>query len=285
MTGKKSPPIGLTPEQLVDLRKDNRLTRSIRREKAERKAWAGWDHAVPVASLSYQSECGPEIKKVSHFFLEVNEVPPGSLRIDDQGHLLVPGMDIDGNFQTMQSISPRAEIKMATGCNANGAMFLIDSRDELTRYNPSTGLRSFLEEPATDKNIYSSLYIILAEDYETGALLHKASGLPVAITFKSDNFQPVAESLAQKYSQAQIIICANDYPTVDDALMRQRAGLAAKAVGGRLVLPRVEGLERISQPLSFVEINRRFGLEGVKQVLLPSLSIEMRNLLDQVVER
>lgn len=67
--------------------------------------------------------------------------------------------------------------------------------------------------------------VLVAEGYATGATLHVATGLPVAVAFDAGNLQPVAEALHARYRTARILICADD-----DALAKCRE------CGARLIL-------------------------------------------------
>ncbi len=55
--------------------------------------------------------------------------------------------------------------------------------------------------------------ILLAEGYATGASLHAATGLPVAVAFTAGNLQPVAAALRKRYKLAKILVCADDDDT------------------------------------------------------------------------
>jgi len=52
--------------------------------------------------------------------------------------------------------------------------------------------------------------VLIAEGYATGASLHEATGLPVAIAFDAGSLMPVAQAIAKRYKTGQILICADD---------------------------------------------------------------------------
>lgn len=52
--------------------------------------------------------------------------------------------------------------------------------------------------------------VLVVEGYATGATLHEATGLPVAIAFDANNLPPVAAALRKRYKRVQILICADD---------------------------------------------------------------------------
>lgn len=51
---------------------------------------------------------------------------------------------------------------------------------------------------------------LVAEGYATGASLHMATGLPVAVAFDAGNLLPVAEALRKRYPQTKILLCADN---------------------------------------------------------------------------
>ena len=51
---------------------------------------------------------------------------------------------------------------------------------------------------------------MVVEGYATGASLHLATGLPVAVAFDAGNLQPVSEALKKRYPGVNFLICADD---------------------------------------------------------------------------
>lgn len=52
--------------------------------------------------------------------------------------------------------------------------------------------------------------VLVAEGYATGATLHEATGLPVAIAFDAGNLAPVSAALHKRYKLARVLVCADD---------------------------------------------------------------------------
>lgn len=52
--------------------------------------------------------------------------------------------------------------------------------------------------------------VLVAEGYATGASVHAATGLPVAIAFDANNLGPVAQAIHKKYKRARIGLLADD---------------------------------------------------------------------------
>ena len=80
--------------------------------------------------------------------------------------------------------------------------------------------------------------IIIAEGFATAASIHEATALPVAVAFDAGNLQPVAEALRASFPDADLLIAADDDHATEGNPGASKAAHAAKAVGGRTVLPR-----------------------------------------------
>jgi putative DNA primase/helicase len=79
--------------------------------------------------------------------------------------------------------------------------------------------------------------VLICEGYATGASIHMATGLPVAIAFDCGNLQPVAEILHKRYRDARILICADDDFLTDGNPGISKASAAALAVDGAWLAP------------------------------------------------
>lgn len=132
------------------------------------------------------------------------------------------------------------------------------------------------------------LYIV--EGFATGATIHEASGLAVAVTFNAGNLEPVAQAMRAKFPALPLIVCADDDYWQECAECKQqttvltpycihcgkahrknntgltKAEAAALAVGGNLIKPEF-GTERDEQDTDFNDMARRYGLDAVRQHL------------------
>jgi putative DNA primase/helicase len=79
--------------------------------------------------------------------------------------------------------------------------------------------------------------ILIVEGYATGASLHEATGLPVAVAFDAGNLLAVAKALRTSLPGAQLILCADDDSATDGNPGMAKATEAARAVGGMLAVP------------------------------------------------
>jgi putative DNA primase/helicase len=83
--------------------------------------------------------------------------------------------------------------------------------------------------------------VVIVEGYATGASVHMATGLPVAVAFDSGNLVPVAKVLRQFFPTARICIAGDEDKETEKRIGknpgRLKAEEAAKAVNGVWVVP------------------------------------------------
>ena len=190
-----------------------------------------WDSFSPAASSPYL-----EKKGVKAFGLK-----------EDQGNLIVPLRNIDGELRGFQAIAPDGQKGFATGIEKKGNFHLIG---------------------AEGKDL-SQGEIVLCEGYATGASLHMATGKPVAVAFDSGNLLPVAEAIRDKYPNAAITICAdNDHSMKRDGkpynVGVEKARLAARKVNGKVKVPTFTDKEKTQGLTDFNDLHKAHGLEAVR---------------------
>jgi putative DNA primase/helicase len=165
------------------IREDQKREQARRRgqgERAARRAGAMWQRLSPAGTCDY---------------LERKHVQGFGVRYSARGAMAIPLLDVHGTVHGLQLIYPRGHEAVKrlerdkdfwpTGLVKQGHFFLIGS-------------------PA------ASRVLLLAEGYATGATLHMATGLPVAIAFDAGNLLHVAKAIAARYTSTKILVCADD---------------------------------------------------------------------------
>lgn len=109
----------------------------------------------------------------------------------------------------------------------------------------------------------------------TTATIKEACALPAVVSaFDSGNLKAVAKALHEKYPQKPVIVAADDdkYLELSQGLNhgKEKAGEAADAVNGFMVLPTFAPSEQSSNPKQFSDFNdlanrSNLGKEGVKR--------------------
>ncbi|WP_338666245.1 MobF family relaxase (plasmid) [Pararoseomonas sp. SCSIO 73927] len=173
-------------------------------ERAARMAHRLWAAATPAKD---------------HPYLAAKGVKAHGLRQDRRGRLLVPVQGVDGRLWGVQRVNVDGSKLFLKGGRTEGGHMLIGGR-------PKPGAP-----------------LLIAEGYATGATLHEATGLPVAVAFNAGNLAVVARVYRAADSSRPIIIAGdNDHHLPRRAVPlpnvgKEKAEAAAAAVGGVAVLP------------------------------------------------
>src|SRR5690606_17318833 len=101
----------------------------------------------------------------------------------DADRLLVPLRDTSGTLASLQTIYPDGSKRFLLGGRMRGCYHAIGTLGSA---------------------------LVLAEGYATGASIHEATGLPVAVTFNAGNLLPVARALRRKHRALDLLVAADD---------------------------------------------------------------------------
>ena len=247
----------LTNEGKAALREEAAATRETAskereadQQKAMKRAYARWMNAVPVTE---------------HAYLEAKEVEGAALKLDSQGNLLVPGYDLEtGRLQTLQYISPTGGKWLEKGCPKKGAAFILDK----------------------DRDAPKEV-VLIAEGYATGASLHQATGLPVAVAFDAGNLKEATLTIKKKLPDALIVICADNdqnHPSGQNVGV-EKAKEAAALVGGKVLVPEFSKDEQAKGMKDFNDLHRSRGLDAVAKVVNQQVHEETLEAEEVEVER
>lgn len=223
--------------------------------------------------------------EVAHPYLKAKGVKNHGLFQDQTGNLMVVGIDLDkspflnndpkattpprsaeeltlhSHIQTLQTISPEGEKRFEPGSKKSGAMFLIGESQ----------FRQIYFDQKQQKSLFQDLEpkptILLAEGFATGATLHQATGLPVAVAFDAGNLKPVAEALKRKFPNAELTICADHDHTRKINVGLEKAYETARAVGAEVIFPQFTDEEKARSLTDFNDLAQSRGIfEVTKQV-------------------
>ena len=196
--------------------------------RARERAAALWTRARPAVDAR-------------HPYLLKKQVPAIGLR--QWGKLLVaPVRDGDGTLLSLEFLNPEG-----------GKRFLKEGAVE--------GGHHGLGDPA------GARAILVCEGYATGASLHEACGLPVAVAFGAGNLLPVASDLHRRYPDATLAIAGDDDRHTPGNPGRRHAEEAARWVNGAAIFPDFAGLDTASRPTDFNDLRVLGGLAHLKRPL------------------
>jgi len=105
---------------------------------------------------------------------------------------------------------------------------------------------------------------VVCEGYATGASIHEATGIAVAVSFNAGNLEAVALSIKTRYPEATVILAADDDHAKQLNVGLRKATEAALTVGGLLAIPYFN-TDRNSEWTDFNDLHTHEGLEAVKR--------------------
>lgn len=198
----------------------------------------------------------------SHPYLAKKGIKPNSARIDG-GSLVISIQDITGEIHSLQTIDADGGKLFLPGGRKQGCFFPIGKLGNVTA-------------------------IFIAEGFATGASVHEATGIPVAVAFDCGNLKPVAEALRKRWPRAKITVCADDdWKTAGNPGL-EKAADAAKATGAMVATP-IFGRDREPNQTDWNDLHQAAGIEDVRRLLGkyvgPTFSSLPSRLVDEAKER
>jgi putative DNA primase/helicase len=156
---------------------------------------------------------------------------------DAEGKTCVPATDAAGKLWTIQFIDAEGRKRFAKASRKHGCFHAIGGLARLS----------------------SADVLVIAEGYATTATVTELLGKPSVAAFDAGNLLPVAQALAAKFPDKPVVIVADDDQAQERETGinpgRQKAQEAARAVGGRVVLPIFAPAEQRDNPKAFSDFN------------------------------
>lgn len=175
-----------------------------RRQKAEAEREAGYRECAKKAYSLWRKT---EPASAQNEYLRRKKIKPHNARQYPGGDtLILDYRNFQGQITTLQFIKPSGEKKFLTGCQAKGSYHRI--------------------------GLSPAVAIGVVEGFATGASVHEATGLSVAVAGSAANLLIVAQALRKKLTEIEIIIYG-DRGKVGESSARE----AAEAVNGYAIFP------------------------------------------------
>lgn len=224
----------LAPEE----RERQQRERAERLREAEAERRAAYDAAASRCKEMWDRFAGVTDAP----YLEAKGVDAFGVKQDGL-NLIIPVRNVDGEMRGFQAIAPEGQKSFARGIEKKGNFHLIGGEDK----DLSQG------------------EILICEGYATGASLHMATDMPVAVAFDAGNLRSVAEAIRERHPNAAIIICADNDHTRENNVGVEKAKEAAQAVGGIAVIPEFSREEKARGLTDFNDLHRSRGLSAVRE--------------------
>jgi phage/plasmid primase-like uncharacterized protein/antirestriction protein ArdC len=262
----------LSPEQKAEIRRSNSAVRDAREKESQTRRAEG----RRLARIQWDRSNEPP---QDHPYLAAKGIEAfGVCQAWESGDLIVPGYDILArsetglkhldNIQIIQTITPEGEKRFSKDCVLKGAMYIIDPKNALTRDFSRVAPESTWAPLRPESDFRE---ILVAEGFATAATLHMATGQPVAVSFTAANLEPAAKNLKKVFPNIDLSICADNDHRQKKNVGLEKAELAAKAVGGRVVIPEFTEAEKARGLTDFNDLAKSRGLEAVTKIIAAEL--------------
>ena len=224
-------------QELAEKLADREELRKEDQARAMKRAYAKWMNAEPASP--------------DHPYLTRKGVAAYNLRQDKQGNLMVPGYDEHGRIQTLEYINKDGAKWYEKDCPKRGAMAILPDQDAL-----------------------KGEVILMVEGYATGASVHQATGLPVAVAFDAGNIKDAALAIRRQMPHVKLTICAdNDARISDDRNVGVlKAKEAAAAVGAKVVVADFSKSEQERRLTDFNDLHQARGLGAVRDSIMAKVN-------------
>jgi putative DNA primase/helicase len=179
----------------------------------------------------------PVIEPTAYMKAKGIEPQPGVFTDREGQKTYIPATDVDGKQWTMQYIREDGSKRFAK-----------NSRKEVC-FHVIGGLDALAKAPV----------LVIGEGYATAGSLSQTLGFATVAAFDSGNLVPVAKALHEKYPDKPIVIAGDDDKHLEATQGvnpgRSKAEEAARAVGGKLLLPIFAPGEQAANPKGFTDFN------------------------------
>ena len=229
-TAEEKKAFAIKQEEIRQLKANEKKEKHQKAEKSVNERWSKTDQVD------------------SHQYLSDKGIKSYNLKIEN-GNLLVPISNADGELVNLQTISPNGDKYFAKGGKIEGCFFLMGEVEE---------------------------HLIIVEGYSTGASIYEATKLAVVVSFNAGNLLPVAKEMTSLYPHASIIVAGDDdqYNEVNTGLIK--ASETAKHVGGIVCFPHFEGLSKSQRLTDFNDLHQTMGLHEVKNQIYKAIHSNAR---------
>lgn len=186
-----------------------------------------------------------------HPYLTRKGIQAHGIRAFTSGMLVIPLRSHEHQITGLQFIDAEGQKRFLPGTEKSGAFFMISG---------------------TPNN-----KVAICEGFATGASIHEATGLTVAIAFDAGNLEKVSSALRKSLPEAEIIICADNDHSKSTNTGLIKGNNAASLVGARLTYPTFpEGVHGTD----FNDLHMVAGLDAVRTAIESADAVTQPNTLE-----
>ncbi len=192
-----------------------------------------------------------------HPYLMAKRVKPYGIK-QENNNLIIAVQNVHSHTLGLQEITPTGEKRFLPFSQVKGNFFFIGK--------------------ASDQ------HIVICEGYATGATIHEATGLPVAVAFNAGNIPHVVDALKEKYVKNTFIIAADDDWKGKNNVGLEVATKTAQEKGCLLAVPVFLG-ERADKDTDFNDLARAEGPGAVKESIEKARKVEKKETPEETLQR
>lgn len=220
------------------LSQEENAAHRARMQAAEKTRAAAEQQAKQLAAAKAEDVWKAASPAKTHPYLDRKSIKPHGAQIYQEA-LVIP-MRAGNTLHSLQFINPDGSKRFLTGGRVKGCYHLIG-----------------------DTN--ATRVLLFAEGFATGASLHEATGLPVAVAFNAGNLPDVAMFWRRRLPATPFLICADDDYRTEGNPGKTKAEDAARLVDGAVVSPVFKS--RPEGATDFNDLHQAEGLDAVKAII------------------
>lgn len=181
---------------------------------------------------------------------QIEKCPDLGIRFESGGGFYVPMQDEKGKMWSLQRYQSDGGRFFYPGARTRGCFHVLGDI-----------------QAAGGETLY------LAEGLATAASIRIATGATVVCGFNSGNLEAVSRYLRANFNRANIVVCGDDDRWPNKAgeiknIGREKAELAARAVGGVAIFPKFANPDPEQRPTDFNDLHVKEGVEKVRDQIL-----------------
>lgn len=199
------------------------------------RAEAIWESAARiVGDHPYLTAKGIEAHKIRKF---MDVLTIGGMNCT--GTLVIPMRDVSGEVCQLQFIAPNGEKRFLPGRKPVGLYFALGAPSDV---------------------------VCIAEGFATAASIYQATGYATAVAFDCGNLGQVTKLMREKFSEAKIVVCADDDFRTDGNPGMVSATAAARVASAQMAVP-VFGIDRPDNATDFNDLGCIHGPKAIKDCI------------------
>jgi hypothetical protein len=196
-------------------------------------------------------------------YLKAKGVLGHGVKVDAEGHLVVPARDAGGHLWGVQVF------------HDDGKRFIKDAHKVGTMHVISPGGAKLADLGGDWRPI------VICEGYATGATIYEATKYPTVVAFDAGNLKPVAEAVRAAYPDRDLVIAAdNDHANINGNVGVRKAEEAAQAVKAVVAVPPLDAQEKAQGLTDFNDLGQSRNKLWVRSAIDEALMQTRRQAAD-----